>query len=228
MLQTEAYILWQEPIGEADRRYILLTKEAGKIEAWARGVRRIQAKLAGHLEPPNLSWVSIIESNRGWQIAQALERTSFPNIRNDAGSLKAVFKAAQFVRDFMPESSRDSDIVFFWEDFLRKLETEKPNPAWFLAQFILKGLVAFGFFPSLDSCSECGRKFGREKIYLKDLQFVCENCAGEGKRDFEIHPKTRDVIRVILGDVSLPTSDQQESIKHLSNTFVEKARRFML
>ena len=44
-------ILAAGPIGEYDRRIVLLTKEKGKISAFAKGVRRPTAMLAGCSQP---------------------------------------------------------------------------------------------------------------------------------------------------------------------------------
>jgi DNA repair protein RecO (recombination protein O) len=233
MFQTEAYILFAEPIGEADRRYILLTKEVGKLAAWARGVRKHEAKLAGHLEPPNASWVSIIDSSRGWQITQALERTSFPEIRNNSEAMKAVMRAAKFVLDFIPETSREVEVASLWEEFLLRLEKgikEKEvllDPAWLEAQFFIKGLATAGFFPSLDLCANCGKAFGKGRAYLKESELLCESCASQ-EADFILIPKTRDVLSVIRGGVWLHASDQSEAVKRFTTLFLSRAKRFML
>lgn len=44
-------ILSAGPIGEYDRRLVLLTKEKGKISAFAKGVRRPTAMLSGCSQP---------------------------------------------------------------------------------------------------------------------------------------------------------------------------------
>ena len=62
--QTNAIILKREDIFEADRLYHLYTEEFGKVRAVAGSVRKINAKLTGHLEPFNLVWVEINDKKR--------------------------------------------------------------------------------------------------------------------------------------------------------------------
>ena len=47
----EALILKHVPFGEADLLVTFFTRERGKIRAVARGARRSNSKLVGHLEP---------------------------------------------------------------------------------------------------------------------------------------------------------------------------------
>ena len=48
---TDALVLRGRPLGEADRVYILLTRERGKVDAVAKGVRRPRSSVGGRLEP---------------------------------------------------------------------------------------------------------------------------------------------------------------------------------
>ncbi len=51
MVRVEAIVLRHSDWGEADRLLWLITQEMGKIQAVAKGVRRIRSRKAGHLEP---------------------------------------------------------------------------------------------------------------------------------------------------------------------------------
>ncbi len=59
MQKYTAIILASRDVGEFDRLYIFYTREAGLLRAMGRGVRKQEAKLAGHLEPGTLSEVYI-------------------------------------------------------------------------------------------------------------------------------------------------------------------------
>ena len=55
-------ILKQTPIGEYDRRICLLTKEKGKISAFARGARRPGNRLAAATNPFPLVHLSYMQA----------------------------------------------------------------------------------------------------------------------------------------------------------------------
>ncbi len=50
-IETIGMVLKTSPVGEADRRVVLLTREMGKISAFARGVRRSRSALSGQTVP---------------------------------------------------------------------------------------------------------------------------------------------------------------------------------
>lgn len=51
---TTALVLKKTAIGEADRNFLLFTKEMGKIMARAVGVRKLKSRKGGNLELFNL------------------------------------------------------------------------------------------------------------------------------------------------------------------------------
>ncbi len=63
--QTNAIVLKREDIFEADRIYHLYAKDFGKVRAIAGSVRKINAKLSGHLEPFNIIWVELATKKNG-------------------------------------------------------------------------------------------------------------------------------------------------------------------
>lgn len=63
--QTNAIVLKRENIFEADRVYYLYTEDFGKVRAIAGSVRKVNAKLSGHLEPFNLVWVELLSKKNG-------------------------------------------------------------------------------------------------------------------------------------------------------------------
>ncbi|MDP2948050.1 MAG: DNA repair protein RecO, partial [Chloroflexota bacterium] len=50
MYKTEAIVLRQRKLGEADKIVTLYTPNYGKLDAVAKGVRRPKSRLGGHLE----------------------------------------------------------------------------------------------------------------------------------------------------------------------------------
>jgi len=57
--QTEAIIIKKTKLGEADRILTLYTPHLGKIQGFAKSLRRPKSKMAGHLELLTHSLVSL-------------------------------------------------------------------------------------------------------------------------------------------------------------------------
>lgn len=150
-MQTHAFILNSRPLNEYDRDYTLLTADLGVIQAFARSVRKAGAKLGGHLEPPNIAWVELVESQRGWQITSALEESPQREILVSAPALRAVLQAGWVLSEFVPVSYPDNELWALWEQFIQQLsDSENFVPAitrGVLAQFLIKLLHQLGFFP---------------------------------------------------------------------------------
>ena len=54
VFKTQAIVLRQRKLGEADKIVTLFSAQRGKLDAVAKGVRRTKSRLAGHLEPLTL------------------------------------------------------------------------------------------------------------------------------------------------------------------------------
>jgi len=62
--RTRGIILKEANRGEADRLFILYTKDFGKIEILGKGIRRINSKLRPGISFPSLSEIEFIQGKR--------------------------------------------------------------------------------------------------------------------------------------------------------------------
>lgn len=76
-LQTKAFILNTQDRREGDRLYNLFTQEAGKLTAQARGVRKPQSKLSGHLQSFSRTNIHLAHGKYFYQIIGAQNDYSF-------------------------------------------------------------------------------------------------------------------------------------------------------
>ena len=79
--QTEGIVLGKKDFGEADRVLTVFTKEFGKINAVAQGVRYIKSKLRYSLEPLSFLRVGLVAGKSGeWRIVDAEEIENYREI----------------------------------------------------------------------------------------------------------------------------------------------------
>lgn len=98
MHTSEGIILKKIAAGEADAFYTIYTEDFGKMQALAKGVRKKEAKLRGHLEPLCLSSVSFVEGRNGTpRLTRAQLLNFWPLLRERETTLRLAAAVAREV-----------------------------------------------------------------------------------------------------------------------------------
>ena len=165
--KTEAVVLKQTPLGEADRILSLYTPDLGKVRAIAKGVRRSKSKLGGHLELLNHVSISLSQGRNLDVVNEAEVVGSFRDLREKLLRLCMGLYAAELVDGFSIERSPNYAVYQLLLNTLRWLgKAEQPN--LLLRHTELHLLDFSGYRPELDHCIDC-------RITLKpgDHFFTC-------------------------------------------------------
>lgn len=159
--QTNALVLKRENIFEADRLYHLYTEDFGKVRAIAGSVRKIKAKLTGHLEPFNFVWVELISKKGGELIITTA--LSHCGLTSNAvpGQITLFTKMANFAVMMLKEPQKDEELWnFILESFLKAREVTGPEK--FLSDFKSGFIKIMGF----------GDNFEEARYYLSDFNVL--------------------------------------------------------
>src|SRR3712207_7295528 len=100
---TEAIVLRARRMGEADSVLTLLTADRGKLDAVARGVRKLTSRKAGHLEPLTHSALLLAHGADLDIITQAQAVHTFLPLREDLHRTGAGLYVAELVDRFTVE-----------------------------------------------------------------------------------------------------------------------------
>ena len=178
-------MLRARPLGEADRVFTLLTRERGKVDAVAKGVRRPRSAMGGRLEPLAEVRVALHKGRSLDVIVEARTVASYWTglARPDALATASLF--AETIDLFCEHDLPLPEIYALLAGAIRAVAASTA-PATLVPRFQLRLLHALGLAPADDVCVRCGQGFdpstgsGRALAWL-DLDaggLGCERCYG--------------------------------------------------
>jgi DNA repair protein RecO (recombination protein O) len=161
--KTAAVILKTTDVFDADRSFLMFTRELGKIRARAKGVRRTTSRLTGHLLAYLPTELELVETG-GWYLitkAHIQETGSYP--ADSLSFLQYTELVAEAVDVLMVEGEPHPDLYEGLVYTLERLHVS-PHPQLVVAEFILKCLVDLGYRPELEISVSDGSKLDPEQL----------------------------------------------------------------
>ncbi|MBV8364387.1 MAG: DNA repair protein RecO, partial [Candidatus Eremiobacteraeota bacterium] len=153
--KATAIVLRARNLGEADKIYTLFTRERGKVDAVAKGVRRARSSLAGRLEFMNEVTLTM---HRGRSLdvitAAQIERSYFNEIVQPPAFI-ATSVMGELIDAFCePELAVPEifNLLHLALHAVRKIS----DPLSLLPRFELRLLDALGLAPPTEECVRCG------------------------------------------------------------------------
>ena len=121
---TEAIILKQSNLGEADRILTLFTHYKGKFSVVAKGIRRPISKKTGHLELLCRSQLQVAVGRNLDIVTQAQGLESFLHMRAELWHLTCGLYLTELVERFIEENTPHTDVYKLLLEALRTLDND--------------------------------------------------------------------------------------------------------
>ncbi len=179
--RARGFVLRRHDLGEADRIVTLYTREHGKRRAVAKGVRKPQSRLAGHIELFSLVDTYLVVGGNLDVLTQATALTTYPQLVADLERFAQASWAAETLDRLTPESEADSYLFDVFEIALERIAAAE-RPGLHLRQFELLALDRAGYRPQLERCVECGESLQEttNRFAPQAGGVVCPKCPPDG------------------------------------------------
>ena len=204
-------------VGEMDKRVTLFSRETGRIDATARGCRKVGSPLLAATQVFACSEISFNRSKDGhYFMTQAEVKQNFPRVTRSAdiftcGSLLLELCERTIVAD-APEPRQFALLA----SALYNLD-KGTDPGTVFTFFIFKLLDIQGMRPTLSRCVKCGAP-PANKLNISAGGAVCANCAGEKAPGLAFETITK---------IMKTPSNNMDSIGTVSLDIVKLARKWM-
>ena len=152
--QTEAIVIKKTKLGEADTILTFLTPHMGKIQGFAKSLRKTKSKMAGHLELLTHSQISFARGRNLDTITGSQTINSFLPLKNDLWLTSCGLYVAELVNQFTAEHQENQSLFKLVLEILNHLCLET-NKELLLRYFEMHLLQDVGYRPQLKQCVAC-------------------------------------------------------------------------
>lgn len=169
-------ILSATPIGEYDKRIVILTKERGKISAFAKGARRKNSPLMGVTSPFSFGEFELYEGSTSHNIMQAHISNYFMELATDYEGAYYGFYFMEIADYYTREYNDEKEMLKLLYQTMRALASGKINRELVRYIYELKALTINGEAPEVFRCANCGVDDRKMVFSSKNHGLICEEC----------------------------------------------------
>lgn len=177
-IKVTGMILSATPIGEYDKRIVILTKEKGKISAFAKGARRQNSPLMGVTNPFAFGEFELYEGRTSHNVMQANISNYFMELSMDFEGAYYGFYFMEVADYFTKEYNDEKQMLKLLYQSMRALSSGKINRELVRYIFELKTLVINGESPEVFRCVNCGVGERSMVFSSKNHGMICSECQG--------------------------------------------------
>lgn len=146
-VEVTGMVLKTEPIGDYDRRVVILTKERGKISAFAKGARRQNSRLLAATNPFSFGQFQLYEGKSSYNIMEAAISNYFEELRLDYASAYYGMYFMEIADYYARENNDEQELLKLLYQSLRALIHKGIPNELVRSVFEIKAIAVNGEFP---------------------------------------------------------------------------------
>ena len=199
--QTEAIIIKKTKLGEADSILTLYTPQLGKIQGFAKSLRKPKSKLAGHLELLTHSLVSLARGRNLDTITGSQTINSFLPLKSDLQLTSYALYTAELVNQFTADHIENHPLFRLFLETMEQLCQAK-NSELVLRYFELHLLNEVGYRPQLQQCASCYSSLEpvTNAFSPADGGVLCPGCVQRRLMAYSLSVNALKVLRLLQGN----------------------------
>ena len=177
--KASGIVLSVRPVGENDKRLTILTREHGKIQAFASGGRKVTGRLHAVSQP--LIWGEFVirETRNYMRITSGECRDFFGYIKDTYDHILYSTYFAEATEYFTVEGQDQRDILNLLYVTFAAMKRDRIRMGLIRRIFEYRLLVLCGMRLQTESCVRCGSRDSLVGISLEQGGAICADCAKE-------------------------------------------------
>ncbi|WP_066647463.1 DNA repair protein RecO [Christensenella timonensis] len=162
-----------------DKILTLFSRTGGRINAQARGARKIKSEVASASQVLSCGEYEFYKKGDKLFLTNALLRQEFFRVQNDYDAYSAACVMLELADKLLQHTTEYEDLFLTLIYALYAMETAQLLPMQSLAYFFARITSLMGIFPSIGECATCGGEAASDPacFSLAEGGEVCASCA---------------------------------------------------
>ena len=171
-ITVQGVVLSAMPIGEYDKRVVLLTRERGKISAFAKGARRLNSPLMAASNPFVFGVFTLYEGRTSNSLVSCVITHHFADLSRHQPEVYYGFYFLEIADYFGKEGLEERDTLNLLYVVLKALMRQDIDVRLVRCIYELRMLCEQGLAPQLNACAVCQREEAEEWFFSQEQNGV--------------------------------------------------------
>lgn len=172
-------VIYSAPQGEYDRRLVILTKEKGRITAFAKGARRPGSALLAASQPFTFAEFELYEGRTSYNVMSAEKAVYFAGLRDDLEGMYYGMYLCELTEALCAENVPEPELLKLLFQSMKALERKTVPNKLIRGIFELRAITISGEGPMMSSCIVCGKKQDLTHFDERRGGMLCSDCAAK-------------------------------------------------
>ncbi len=197
-IKVTGMVISSSPVGENDKRIVLLTKEKGKISAFARGARRPGNRLMAASDSFAFGTFYLIAGRDSYTVVNSEISNYFRELANDVTVTYTAYYFVELAGYFAVENQDGSQLLNLIYAAFKAMLGRKMDIELIRYVYELKLLALNGEYPDFFVCRGCKSGEGLDGFSIASNGVLCRECRKTAKDVIDICGSTLYALQFIV------------------------------
>jgi len=201
--KTRAFVFKKSDRNEADRIFSVFTSDFGRLDIFAKAIRKSASKLRGGIDIFFLSEIEFIQGKSRKTLTDATTIEKFNSVPQSPEKFLTANRIGDILDNFIKGEEKDKDIFnLVNETFVKLNDCNLPikNYQLLYYYFLWNSLSLLGYRPEVEKCNVCHEKLNPYGVYFSDKigGSICKKCLGHDAQAQKINSDIVKILRIIF------------------------------